>query len=160
MKRLIKSGFLTAGLLITAAAGLVYSHCQIPCGIYDDPMRIRMLAEHITTIEKSMNQIQELSRTADGDKNQLIRWVMNKEQHADQFSEIVTYYFMTQRVSPAQPSDQEAYAKYIRQITLLHEMLVTAMKCKQTVDLEHTKKLRTLLHDFEHVYLEPAEHTH
>ncbi|MDY6953871.1 MAG: superoxide dismutase [Ni], partial [Thermodesulfobacteriota bacterium] len=33
------------------------AHCEIPCGIYDDQMRIDMIAEHITTIEKSMKQI-------------------------------------------------------------------------------------------------------
>ncbi len=162
MKHSGKIGWASAVLLMmTAAATLVHSHCQIPCGIYDDPVRIRLLAEHIVTIEKSMNQIQELSEAeSTADKNQLVRWIMNKEQHADEFSEIVTYYFMAQRVSPVSSSDKEAHAKYIRQITLLHEMLVTAMKCKQTADLEHPKKLRSLLHDFEHAYLETGEHTH
>ena len=37
-----------------------YSHCQVPCGIYGDKVRIVMLKEHLTTIEKSMNQINEL----------------------------------------------------------------------------------------------------
>lgn len=150
-----------AGLLTMVRAGLVYSHCQIPCGIYDDPARIRLLGEHITTIEKSMNQIQRLSEAeSTADKNQLVRWILNKEQHADPFSEIVTCYFTAQRPGPVGPSDQEACNKYIRQITLLHEMLVTAMKGKQTVDLEHPKKRRSLLYDFEHAYLETGENTH
>ena len=36
------------------------AHCEIPCGIYDDELRISMLNEHITTIEKSMNQIMKI----------------------------------------------------------------------------------------------------
>ena len=36
------------------------AHCEIPCGIYDDEMRFGMMAEHITTIEKSIKQIIEL----------------------------------------------------------------------------------------------------
>jgi nickel superoxide dismutase len=28
------------------------AHCEIPCGIYDDEMRINMVLEHIATIEK------------------------------------------------------------------------------------------------------------
>ena len=39
----------------------VQAHCQIPCGIYGDEMRFQMLEEHITTIEKSMKLIGELS---------------------------------------------------------------------------------------------------
>jgi nickel superoxide dismutase len=31
--------------------------CEIPCGIYDDEMRINMIAEHITTIEKSVKKL-------------------------------------------------------------------------------------------------------
>ena len=33
----------------------IYSHCQIPCGIYDDLMRIHQMEEHVETIEKSMD---------------------------------------------------------------------------------------------------------
>ena len=29
-------------------ARAIYSHCEIPCGIYDDKMRITMIAEDIT----------------------------------------------------------------------------------------------------------------
>jgi len=55
---------LMLGVLLLAVAGiapLVYSHCQIPCGIYDDPARLAMIAENITTIEKAMKSIEELS---------------------------------------------------------------------------------------------------
>jgi hypothetical protein len=31
-------------LTISSAA----AHCEIPCGIYDDEMRVNMIAEHIT----------------------------------------------------------------------------------------------------------------
>jgi len=38
------------------------AHCEIPCGIYDDEMRINMINEHIATIEKSMNQIMKIEK--------------------------------------------------------------------------------------------------
>jgi len=57
--------------LVTAFASIVYSHCQIPCGIYDDSVRFDMLAEHITTIEKSMKQITELSQVEKPNFNQV-----------------------------------------------------------------------------------------
>lgn len=43
-------------------ASIVYSHCQVPCGIYDDPVRFDMIAENITTIEKSMKQITDFRK--------------------------------------------------------------------------------------------------
>ena len=33
------------------------AHCQIPCGVYDDAMRVKMIEEHTLTILKSMNYI-------------------------------------------------------------------------------------------------------
>ena len=34
-----------------------FGHCQIPCGIYDDLMRIHQMEEHVLTIEKSINKL-------------------------------------------------------------------------------------------------------
>lgn len=147
-------------VLLVILASIVYSHCQIPCGIYDDPARFVTLAEHIATIEKSMMQINELSQQNKPNFNQLVRWVQNKDNHADELSEIVTYYFMTQRVTPVVRSDGPAYQKYITQLTLLHEMLVYSMKAKQTTDLANVEKLKTLLAEFRAAYLGDSEHKH
>ncbi|MHC5082894.1 MAG: superoxide dismutase [Ni] [Planctomycetota bacterium] len=139
---------LSAGIIVTG----VYAHCQIPCGIYDDTARIEAVAEHITTIEKSMKQIVELSRAKSPDHNQVVRWVNNKDQHADELAEIVTYYFMAQRVKPGADKGSQAYQQYVEQLTLLHEMLVTSMKCKQTTDLAHIASLRAQLEKFKAAY--------
>jgi nickel superoxide dismutase len=136
------------------AAQNLLAHCQIPCGIYDDPARFTELKEHITTIEKSMNQILELGKeTKNPNYNQLVRWVQNKDNHADEFSEIVTYYFLAQRIKPAPADDAKAYPKYVEQLTLLHQMVVAAMKAKQTTDLQHVETLRALVKKFEASYL-------
>jgi len=141
-------------LAVVAAWSLRASaHCEIPCGIYGDDTRITLLNEHIATVEKSMKQIEALSADAAANQNQITRWVMNKESHCNEIQEIVTQYFMTQRVKPvAADADAAAKAKYVKQLTLLHEMLVFAMKSKQTTDTANTDKLRTLVHDFSHVY--------
>jgi len=121
------------------------AHCEIPCGIYDDDMRIRMINEHIGTIEKSMNQIMQLEKDKHHNSNQLVRWVMNKEHHADALQEIVTQYFMTQRIKP----DAKDYEK---KLGLLHQMLIYSMKCKQTTDLKHVHQLESLVKDFQALY--------
>ncbi len=141
-------------------ASIAYSHCQIPCGIYNDPARFDLIAENITTIEKSMNQIIELSKNDKPDMNQIVRWVQNKENHADDTSHIITYYFMAQRLKPADKADTNAYNNYLKKLTLLHKMLVSSMKAKQTTDLSHVKELRALLAEFKDVYLGKSTHEH
>jgi len=155
MKKVKKTALLlmACGLSLVAISPMVFSHCEIPCGIYGDPMRLDMMAEHIGTIEKSMKQIQELSAQGDKNYNQLVRWIVNKENHADNFSDIVTQYFMKQRLKPAEEGDQKAYKEYIHKLTLLHKMMVYSMKCKQTTDLANVEKLRTYLGQFRTAYL-------
>lgn len=137
----------------------VFAHCEIPCGIYDDEMRIKMIAENITTIEKSMKQIIELSKEGDKNYNQIVRWIDNKERHAEKLQEIVWQYFMTQRVKPAIDEDESVRKTYLKKLELLHQMLYHAMRAKQTTDLEHVRNLRALLDDFERVYFGREENT-
>lgn len=134
-----------AFLTLLLVAGEATSHCEIPCGIYDDAMRIKMMAEHIATIEKSMNMIKDLDQVEQKNTNQQVRWVMNKEDHANQLQEIVSQYFLTQRIKPDQKNYQEM-------LTQLHQMLIAAMKAKQTVDLANVTELNRLLKEFEKLY--------
>jgi nickel superoxide dismutase len=132
-------------------SSLAFAHCELPCGIYDDAMRIKMLKEHVMTMEKSMRKVQELQTSAPQEKNQLVRWITNKEHHANAFQEIVSQYFLTQRIKP----DSEKYAEKLK---VLHQMLFYAMKCKQTVDKDHIRKLYSLIDDFEGLYFGDHEH--
>ena len=131
------------------------AHCEVPCGIYDDAVRYQLLQEHATTIEKSMKQIEELSAAPAKNANQLIRWVGNKEEHANKIQEIVTQYFMTQRIKLI-PEDSKDHRKNLQQLELLHAVLVHAMKCKQTIDLENVEKLRGALGEFHQAYFGPT----
>jgi len=128
------------------------AHCQVPCGIYGDNARIVMLEEHIGTIEKSMKKIVALSANPKANQNQLVRWVNNKDEHAKKIDEIITYYFMAQRIKPAPEKDKKATAAYVEKLTLLHKMLVVSMKTKQTTDLAQVKKFRDLLNAFKKAY--------
>jgi nickel superoxide dismutase len=143
----------TSALILFSGSPVGYSHCEIPCGIYDDAMRIEMIAEHITTIEKSMNEIHKLSKDKDKNYNQLVRWIVNKENHADDLSDIVTQYFMKQRVSPVEDDQGQEYKQYVHKVTLLHKLMVYSMKCKQTTDLDNVAKLKKYLGRFRSAYL-------
>jgi len=156
----------TLCLLVLATAldwmrgGIALAHCEIPCGIYDDKMRVAMLYEHITTVERSMKQVTELSKDPGTNANQLARWVNNKEQHCSEIQHIVTQYFMTQRIKPATASDEAAQKLYLSRLSKLHAILLHAMKAKQTTDLQHVEKLRQLVKEFSELYFSEDDLKH
>jgi nickel superoxide dismutase len=136
-------------MVLTLAAvlfpGALYAHCEVPCGIYGDEARVATISEHIQTIEKAMAQISELETKTPVNNNQLVRWVMTKEAHAEKIQHIVSQYFMTQRVKPGEE-------KTAAMLEVLHKMLVVAMTCKQSTDLQQATELRRLLEAFEMLY--------
>jgi nickel superoxide dismutase len=148
--------------LLTLAAASAGAHCQIPCGIYDDELRVQLIEEHITTVEKSMEQIGTLGASDSVDHNQLVRWVGNKEKHAQEIQDIVTAYFMAQRIQPPQnQDDEEAVNHYLHKLALLHHIQIHAMKAKQGTNHEEIETLRQLVAKFRTAYFgEEGEHTH
>ncbi len=143
--------------LIVANSNTSFAHCQVPCGIYEDSLRIKLIEEHITTIEKSMNQITALSAEKNINYNQLVRWVNNKELHATKIQEIVSTYFLHQRIKVTEKGDAH-YEAYLTNLRLLHELSVYAMKSKQTTDLNHVGKMREVLSQFTHNYFHGHYH--
>lgn len=160
MRKTIGNRSVLFGVLISAVlfASIARPHCQIPCGIYNDQARFDMMSEHISTIEKSMKTIISLSKADKPDMNQIVRWVQNKDKHADETSHIITYYFMAQRVKPTVKTNVKAYNEYVTKLVLLHQMLVVSMKSKQTTDLTNVEKFRALLDEFHVAYF--GEHSH
>ena len=113
--------------------GSLLAHCQVPCGIYNDAARIIQIQEDFSTIQKAMTKIKELSQQQDATSmNQLTRWVMTKEDHASKIQKVVSDYFLTQRIKAK--TEGSEFDTYVKQTTTLHQVLVSSMKCKQTVD--------------------------
>jgi nickel superoxide dismutase len=144
---------IAAAVLALVTASDAFAHCQVPCGIYDDAARFTLLEEHVTTIEKAMKSLRELSAAQSPNYNQIVRWVQNKEHHADEISRIVTYYFMAQRLKPVLAKTLDSESKYFRELALLHELIVYSMKAKQSTELENVDRLRTLIGQFKASYL-------
>ncbi|MEZ4820714.1 MAG: superoxide dismutase [Ni] [Bdellovibrionota bacterium] len=117
-------------LSIALLAQLAQAHCEIPCGIYDDDLRFDLIFEHIHTLEKSIAEIKKY----EGKKNnnqQFVRWVINKEKHATEIQDIVTQYFLTQRIKP-----NPNHNYYADLVAYFHEMMVLAMQVKQNANSE------------------------
>ena len=99
---------------------------------------------HLTllgTVEKSIKQITELSQQQKPNMNQIVRWVNIKDRHADDTANIITYYFMAQRVKPVDKSDAAAYEKYTKQLTLLHSQNTSTKRERVGSDQVHLDSL-------------------
>jgi nickel superoxide dismutase len=150
-----------AAVLVAAAATIVIvnrtaptagAHCQIPCGIYDDPARVARLYEDAATIEKSMKQMAALADKADvQSRQQFVRWTTNKEAHASHIIEVVSEYFLAQKLKPISRG-QEGYDAYLRQVAAHHAVIVAAMRCKQHAGLEHVEHLRRSIAGLERIW--------
>lgn len=144
MKTTIQSLALSV-ILSVGAAPSVFAHCQVPCGIFDNNNVIQSMHVDYTTIEKASKEILALEKDAGANANQLVRWVVNKESHAQDIQEKVLNYFLAQRLKSDDP-------KYVEKLKLCHDVIVTAMKCKQSTDSANITKLHDLLHSFEEAF--------
>lgn len=107
-----------------------------------------MMHKDQETVAKAMKQINELSKDPSKNANQLSRWITNKEQHAQSIQDTVSKYFLAQRIK-IDEADRDAYQK---KLTLLHQITVYAMKCKQTTDSENAEKLHKAISAFNEAY--------
>ena len=130
---------------------LAYSHCQIPCGIYDDSSRVSSMLEDVQTIRKSVKEMNLLSEKNDvQSKNQFVRWVNNKEKFAQKIIETISDYFLTQRVK----ADQKDYEK---RLVKHHKVIVDAMKVKQNSSEKFVDELQKSVEALAEYY---PEHSH
>lgn len=128
----------------------LFAHCQVPCGIYADDVVFGELETDVATIEKAMAQINALKAEVGKDPHQLVRWVNNKEAHAQNIQDTISAYFLAQRIKlDLKKTDAKKYSSLVE---LAHKITVLAMKCKQGSDLANAEALHEALHDFNHTY--------
>lgn len=139
---------LTFLILLPALAA---AHCQVPCGIYDDHARVKLMLEDVATVEKAVNMLEKLAAKTDvQSRQQFTRWVMNKEQHAQNIISAISDYFFTQRVKASQKD-------YVERLRRHHAVIVNAMKAKQKADMATVQQLKASVKALEGYY---PEHEH
>ncbi|WP_139122449.1 superoxide dismutase, Ni [Veronia pacifica] len=142
---------LPLGILLSSVSFNAFSHCQIPCGIYDDHAEVKSMLLDATTIKKATTMIASLSVKNDAQsKNQLTRWVVNKENHAQSVIDSISDYFLTQRVKPSSKDYTERLVRH-------HAVIVAAMKAKQNADGKFADELSKAINALSTYY---PEHKH
>lgn len=130
------SSYIQSLIFLVAFSTLpAFSHCQVPCGIYDDNARVHAMLEDAATVSKAVVKINELAGKTDAQSNnQTVRWVTNKESHAQSIIETISNYFLTQRVK----TSQEDYATRLKEH---HAVILAAMKAKQNSEASYAEAL-------------------
>lgn len=159
MESYMKLSKIFSPLAVLVALGVVcfsqaaQAHCQVPCGIFDDNARVKAMMEDAATIDKATAEMAELQGKSDPQSvNQMVRWVMNKESHAQKIISTISDYFLTQRVKPSQEDYAERLEKH-------HAVMIAAMKTKQHADREHAETLMAKITALTRYYPE-HEHKH
>ena len=120
---------------------LVSAHCQVPCGIYGDEARFAAMLEDTTTIAKAVTKISSGKES----QEQVVRWVLNKEKHAQSIQQTVLDYFLAQRIK----ADAPHYEQHLKSA---HKIIVLAMKNKQQTSAKLAAELEQAIKDYEKVY--------
>merc|ERR1711972_285069 len=128
-------------------------HCQVPCGIFTDPLRVEQMKEDAATIRKAVVQSADLHKAGSlQDIHQLTRWIHTKEEHATKIMETIGTYFLAQKVKKDLLTEEE----YLEVLKLHHAVMVAAMKTKQAADLGPVDVLDKAIAELAPMYT-PAE---
>ena len=111
-------------------------HCQVPCGIFDDPKLVADLKEASATITKAITQTNELFSGAMTAQtfNQASRWVATKEEHCSKIISLVAEYCLCQRVKPISDAKTpfKSEEEYVEALKAHHAVMAKAVKAKQS----------------------------
>ena len=149
-----KAPQLALGRVPGAPAALTRAHCQVPCGIFDDPVRVTLLKEDAATVRKAMVQINELSTSVSGGEalalNQATRWVLTKDEAAGTLLTTVSEYMLCPRVKKELFEKNE---EYLEALAAHHGVLAAAVKTKQVVDAAACDALDHAIADLAPMYI-------
>lgn len=114
--------------LLIVSSGQLFSHCQMPCGIYHDEMVFDQIDQYVETMAKAVTVLEENTFKNVQDKNTVIRWVMEKENASDEIAHVITDYFLQQKIKVGGEDTTE-------RLISAHKLLFYLMKIKQNVDI-------------------------
>jgi hypothetical protein len=118
-----------------------WNHCQVPCGIFDDPAIVQELQQACTTIRKAMAESKTLHATMNVEPlamNQIVRWIQTKEEHCNKIISLVSEYMLCQRVKRVNFATEN---EYMQALKLHHQVMQSAMKAKQSLNESDMDKL-------------------
>lgn len=124
-KKLLSLG---TALLLTLISDLS-AHCQMPCGIYHDDMVFDKVDEYVETTFKGLTVMNESKFSSVKQKNEFIRWVIQKENSSSEVADLIMTYFLQQKIKP---DEQDTLKKLVS----AHKLLFLLVQIKQNTDVQ------------------------
>lgn len=125
---MIKKILFTTAFLFMSQAEL-RSHCQMPCGIYHDDMVFDQIDQYIETTVKGITVLEQSKFNSVQERNEFVRWVMQKENSSNEIANLICTYFLQQKIKP---DDEDT----IKRVVSAHKMLFLLVQIKQSVNLK------------------------
>jgi nickel superoxide dismutase len=132
---MLKRALLTAILATFLSHGSLFSHCQMPCGIYHDDMVYNLVDQYVETMFKGISVLNNSKFATVKERNEFVRWVMEKDKSSDQTAHLISEYFLQQKIKVG--GDDTT-----KQLISAHKLLFMLMQIKQGVDLELVRKFQ------------------
>lgn len=141
MKKLLLA---TAAFFIATSGGL-HGHCQMPCGIYHDDMVYDQIDQYVETMHKAISELKMIKFDTVQDKNQFIRWIMQKEKMSDDVSDLILKYFLQQKIKPDEEDTSE-------KVVSAHKLLFLTVCMKQAPELKTLYEFMEEWKKFKHMF--------
>lgn len=103
------------------------AHCQMPCGIYHDDMVYDLIDQYVETMIKAVSVLNKSKFETVRERNEFVRWVIEKEKESDKTADLLTTYFLQQKIKPAE--DDTA-----KRVESAHKLLALLVSIKQNAD--------------------------
>ncbi len=105
------------------------AHCQMPCGIYHDDMVYDFIDQYVETMIKAVTVMNQNKFETVRDKNEFVRWVIEKEKESTEISNLITSFFMQQKIKPGETDTA-------KRIEAAHKLLCLIVSIKQNADIK------------------------
>jgi nickel superoxide dismutase len=118
----------------------------MPCGIYHDDMVFDQIDQYGETMYKGIAVMNDSKFSTPKERNEFVRWTLEKENASDEAASIITKYFLQQKIKPGEPDTPKRLAS-------AHRLLFLLVAIKQNADLsfvneftEEWEKFKLMFH--------------
>ncbi|MBA3237386.1 MAG: hypothetical protein H0T62_03430 [Parachlamydiaceae bacterium] len=116
-------------LALLLSRGEIHAHCQMPCGIYHDDMVYDQIDQYVETMYKGISVLNNNKFSNPKERNEFVRWVLEKDQASDEAASLMCKYFLQQKIKSGEPDT-------VKRLVSLHKLLCNLVIIKQNVDLK------------------------
>lgn len=137
----MKKRMLIGLLAYVCGQGQLVAHCQMPCGIYHDNMVYDQIDQYVETMYKCISVLNDSKFTTPKERNEFVRWVLNKENSSDEMASLITKYFLQQKIKSGETDTPARLAS-------AHKLLFLLMQIKQCADRDIINQFADIWEEF------------